>query len=28
MWVRAMVVYGRVSKNVAPKKAKLKQVYH
>jgi len=25
MWVRAMVVYGRVSKNVAPKKAKLKQ---
>ena len=23
MWVRAMVVYGRVAKNVAPKKAKL-----
>ncbi|EKX36467.1 hypothetical protein GUITHDRAFT_97557 [Guillardia theta CCMP2712] len=24
LWVRAMVVYGRVAKNVAPKKAKLK----
>eukprot|EP00961_Rhodomonas_salina_P034477 464346-Rhodomonas_salina.1 len=25
LWVRAMVLYGRVAKNVAPKKAKLRQ---